>query len=115
MQFPLVHCERLDTVRQATCLPFKGGDWSKVDQMQEDGIAAVNILDSKGYRRPYGLTLPPTPYNDLFRRCAGTNLLQIEHLKRLCTRDIVKATTEGGVIDRSRCRPYRARTGNVRQ
>jgi len=37
-------------------------------------------------------------YNNLFRRYAGTNLLQIGHLQRLCTRGIVKAAIEGGVL-----------------
>lgn len=77
---------------------LQGGDWNNVDQVLEDVIAAVNILDSKGYRGPYGLALAPALYNNLFRRYAGTDLLQIEHLKRLCTRGIVKAAIEGGVL-----------------
>jgi uncharacterized linocin/CFP29 family protein len=76
----------------------QGGDWSNVDQVLEDVIAAVTILDGKGYRGPYGLALSPPLYNGLFRRYAGTDLLQIEHLKRLCTRGIVKTTIEGGVL-----------------
>jgi uncharacterized linocin/CFP29 family protein len=77
---------------------LQGGEWSNVDQALEDVIAAVNILDGKGYRGPYSLALSPTLYNGLFRRYAGTDLLQIEHLKRLCTRGIVKAAIEGGVL-----------------
>ena len=76
----------------------QGGDWGNVDQVLEDVIAAVNILDGKGYRGPYGLALAPALYNNLFRRYAGTDLLQIEHLKRLCTRGIVKAAIIGGVL-----------------
>lgn len=53
------------------------------------------ILDGKGYRGPYGLALAPSLYNNLFRRYAGSDILQIEHLKRLCTRGIVKAAIEG--------------------
>ena len=34
----------------------------------------------------------------MFRRYPGSELLQIEHLKRLCTRGIVKADIEGGVL-----------------
>jgi Encapsulating protein for peroxidase len=34
----------------------------------------------------------------LFRRYPGTDLMQIEHLKRLCTRGIVKADIDGGVL-----------------
>jgi len=77
---------------------LQGGDWGNVDQVLEDVIAAVDILDGKGYRGPYGLALAPTLYNNLFRRYAGTDLLQIEHLKRLCTRGIVKAAIGGGVL-----------------
>jgi len=77
---------------------LQGGDWNNVDQVLEDVIAAVNILDDKGYRGPYGLALAPVLYNNLFRRYAGTNLLQIGHLQRLCTRGIVKAAIEGGVL-----------------
>lgn len=75
-----------------------GGNWQSVDQVLEDVIAAVNILDEKGHRGPYGLALAPALYNNLFRRYAGTDLLQIEHLKRLCTRGIIKAAIEGGVL-----------------
>jgi uncharacterized linocin/CFP29 family protein len=77
---------------------LRGGDWNNVDQVLEDVIAAVNILDGKGYRGPYGLALAPPLYNNLFRRYAGSDILQIEHLKRLCTRGIVKAAIEGGVL-----------------
>lgn len=77
---------------------LQGGDWGNVDQVLEDVIAAVNILDGKGYRGPYGLALAPALYNNLFRRYAGSDLLQIEHLKRLCTRGIVKAAIAGGVL-----------------
>jgi uncharacterized linocin/CFP29 family protein len=77
---------------------LKGGNWGNVDEVLDNVIAAVNILDGKGYRGPYGLALAPALYNNLFRRYAGTELLQIEHLKRLCTRGIVKADIEGGVL-----------------
>jgi uncharacterized linocin/CFP29 family protein len=77
---------------------LNGGNWSNVDEVLDNVIEAVNILDGKGYRGPYGLALAPVLYNNLFRRYAGTDLLQIEHLKRLCTRGIVKAAIEGGVL-----------------
>jgi uncharacterized linocin/CFP29 family protein len=77
---------------------LQGGDWGDVDQVLADVIAAVNILDGKGYRGPYGLALAPALYNNLFRRYAGSDLLQIEHLKRLCTRGIAKAAIGGGVL-----------------
>ena len=42
--------------------------------------------------------MAPALYNNLFRRYPGSDLLQIEHLKRLCTRGIVKANIDGGVL-----------------
>jgi uncharacterized linocin/CFP29 family protein len=76
----------------------KAGNWDNVDEVLADVINAVNVLDSKGYRGPYGLALAPELYNNLFRRYPGSDLLQIEHLKRLCTRGIVKAAIEGCVL-----------------
>src|ERR1043166_8099970 len=77
---------------------ISGRNWNNIDEVLDDVIEAVNILDGKGYRGPYGLALAPVLYNNLFRRYPGTDLLQIEHLKRLCTRGIVKAAIEGGVV-----------------
>jgi uncharacterized linocin/CFP29 family protein len=77
---------------------IKAGNWDNVDEVLADVITAVNALDGKGYRGPYGLALAPELYNNLFRRYPGSDLLQIEHLKRLCTRGIVKAAIEGGVL-----------------
>jgi len=77
---------------------IKGGNWNNIDEVLDNVIEAVNILDGKGYRGPYGLALAPVLYNNLFRRYPGTDLLQIEHLKRLCPRGIVKAAIEGGVV-----------------
>jgi uncharacterized linocin/CFP29 family protein len=77
---------------------IKPGNWQNVDEVLADVINAVNALDNKGYRGPYGLALAPELYNNLFRRYPGSDLLQIEHLKRLCTRGIVKADIEGCVL-----------------
>lgn len=76
----------------------KGGNWNNVDEILDSVITAVNMLDGKGYHGPYGLALAPELYNNLFRRYPGSDLLQIEHLKRLCTRGIVKAAIEGCVL-----------------
>jgi len=77
------------------------GDWNNIDEVLNSVIEAVNVLDGKGYRGPYGLALEPVLYNNLFRRYPGSDLLQIEHLKRLCTRGIVKAAIQ---IGRASCR-----------
>jgi uncharacterized linocin/CFP29 family protein len=93
---PDLHLQGLLTANGRNIL--QGGDWRSVDQVLDNVIAAVNTLDTKGYRGPYGLALAPALYNNLFRRYPGSDLLQIEHLKRLCTRGIVKANIDGGVL-----------------
>lgn len=77
---------------------LKAGNWGNVDEVLDDVISAVNRLDDKGYRGPYGLALAPELFNNLFRRYPGSDIVQIEHLKRLCTRGIVKASIEGCVL-----------------
>jgi uncharacterized linocin/CFP29 family protein len=52
---------------------LQGGDWGSVDQVLDNVIAAVNALDGKGYRGPYGLALAPALYNNLFRRYPGSD------------------------------------------
>ena len=37
-------------------------------------------------------------YNDLFRLYPGSDVLALEHLRRLCTAGIYKAAIEGGVL-----------------
>lgn len=74
------------------------GDWSKVEQALNDILAAVNRLDSKGFHGPYALALSPGLYNNLFRRYEGTDMLQLEHLKRLCELGVYKASIEGAVV-----------------
>jgi uncharacterized linocin/CFP29 family protein len=74
------------------------GDWSNIDQALNDVLAAVNALDAKGYRGPYALALSPVLYNGLFRPYPGTDLLQLQHLGKLCERGVYKAQIEGGVL-----------------
>lgn len=75
-----------------------GGDWSDVDRALEDVLGAVTRLDDAGNRGPYALALEPALYNGLFRRYPGTDMLQLEHLKRLCTLGIVKAPIKGAAV-----------------
>jgi uncharacterized linocin/CFP29 family protein len=77
---------------------IEGGDWSAVEQALNDVLAAVTRLDDAGNRGPYALALAPALYNGLFRLYPGTDVLQLEHLRRLCTRGIYKAPIEGGVL-----------------
>jgi uncharacterized linocin/CFP29 family protein len=77
---------------------LEGGDWSAIDRALQDVLAAVTKLDDSGFRGPYALALAPALYNGLFRLYPGTDTLQLEHLRRLCTRGIHKAPIEGGVL-----------------
>ena len=77
---------------------IEGGDWSAVERALADVLAAVTRLDEAGYRGPYALALAPPLFNGLFRLYPGTDMLQLEHLRRLCTRGIYKAPIEGGVL-----------------
>jgi uncharacterized linocin/CFP29 family protein len=79
-------------------LHIDGGDWTGVERALADVLAAVTKLDDAGYRGPYGLALAPALYNGLFRLYPGTDIMQLEHLRRLCTRGIYKAAIEGGVL-----------------
>lgn len=80
------------------CNQHEGGDWTNIDQALEDVLAAVNALDAKEFRGPYALALSPTLYNGLFRRYPGTDMLQLQHLRRLCERGVYKAPIENGVL-----------------
>lgn len=73
-------------------------DWSKIEQGLDNVLTAVNHLDNNGFHGPYALALSPTWYNLLFRRYEGTDMLQLEHLKRLCELGVFKANIEGGVL-----------------
>jgi uncharacterized linocin/CFP29 family protein len=76
----------------------EGGDWSDLDRALADVLAAVNTLDAKGFRGPYALALAPQLYNGLFRRYPGTDMLQLQHLRRLCERGVYKAPIEHSVL-----------------
>jgi uncharacterized linocin/CFP29 family protein len=75
-----------------------GGDWSRVDEALRDVLAAVTALDDAGFRGPYALVAAPALYNGLFRRYADSDLLQVEHLGRLCTLGIFKAPIDGAAV-----------------
>jgi uncharacterized linocin/CFP29 family protein len=76
----------------------EGGDWSAIDRALADVLAAVTALDDSGHRGPYALALAPPLFNGLFRLYPGTDVLQVEHLRRLCTRGIYKAPITGAVL-----------------
>lgn len=78
------------------------GDWTAPDRALQDVLAAATKLDESGYRGPYALALAPALYNNLFRLYPGSDVLALEHLRRLCTSGIYKAAIEGGVLVDSR-------------
>lgn len=82
----------------ANSLRHNIGDWANVDQALTDVLRAVELLDGEGCHGPYVLALSPVLYNGLFRRYEGTDMLQLEHLGRLCQRGVFKAPVEGGVV-----------------
>lgn len=78
--------------------PVSGGNWSEVKSALDDTIQAVTRLDGAGFRGPYALALAPPLYNTLFRLYPGSDVFQLEHLRRLCEAGIYKADIEGGVV-----------------
>jgi uncharacterized linocin/CFP29 family protein len=75
-----------------------GGDWTDPERALQDVLAAATRLDDSGNRGPYALSLSPALYNNLFRLYPGSDVLGLEHLRRLCTAGIHKAAIEGGVL-----------------
>lgn len=76
----------------------QGADWSNLDAALNNVLSAITALDEAGYHGPYALSLPPAQYNNLFRHYEHTDLLQIEHLKSLCTLGVYKAGIDQAVV-----------------
>ncbi|WP_295882854.1 family 1 encapsulin nanocompartment shell protein [uncultured Thiohalocapsa sp.] len=74
------------------------GDWSDLSRALGDVLEAVNRLDANGFGGPYALALAPARYNALFRRLEGSDMLQVDHLRRLCEAGLYKAPVDGGVL-----------------
>lgn len=76
----------------------EASDWSQPQSALQDVLAAVTRLDNAGFRGPYALSLPPALYNNLFQLFPSSDVLALEHLRRLCTAGIYKAAIDGGVL-----------------
>ena len=74
------------------------GDWKELDTALTDVLSAVTRLDEAGFHGPYALALPPAQYNNLFRHYENTDMLQVEHLKSLCTNGVFKAPVDHPVL-----------------
>ncbi len=75
-----------------------GGDWTGPETALQDVLKATTQLDNAGFRGPYALSLSPVLYNNLFRLYPGSDVIGLDHLRRLCTAGIYKAAIEGGVL-----------------
>jgi uncharacterized linocin/CFP29 family protein len=77
---------------------IEGSDWTEPQRALNDVLSAATKLDDSGFRGPYALALAPALYNNLFRLLPGSDVLGLEHLRRLCTAGIYKAAIDGGVL-----------------
>ncbi|MGH7092582.1 MAG: family 1 encapsulin nanocompartment shell protein [Stellaceae bacterium] len=75
-----------------------GSDWSGPDGALKDVLAAATKLDDSGFRGPYALVLAPAQYNNLFRLFPGSDVIGLDHLRRLCTAGIYKSRIDGGAL-----------------
>ena len=93
---PQLGLDGLTTVAGRATAPC--GDWNDLSRALADVLTAVNRLDANGFGGPYALALSPERYNALFRRFEGSDMLQVDHLRRLCEAGLYKASVEGGVL-----------------
>lgn len=79
----------------------KADSWANLDSALNNVLSAITTLDDSGFHGPYALVLPALQYNNLFRHYEHTDLLQVEHLKSLCTNGVYKAAVDNpSVIDK---------------
>lgn len=79
-------------------LDVPGRPWESVEDALEDVLAAVTALGEAGFRGPYALALSAARYNSLFRVYEDSNLVQLDHFRRVCARGVYKAPVYGGVV-----------------
>jgi len=65
-------------------------DWTTAGGAIGDVIAAADALDRERMRGPFALVLAPTLYNQLFRKYEGSDVLALDHLRRLAAGGIYK-------------------------
>jgi len=93
---PDFHMPGLLTVGGRKHVP--GSDWSSPDGALNDVLAAATQLDDSGFRGPFALVLAPAQYNNLFRLFPGSDVIGLEHLRRLCTAGIYKTAIDGAAL-----------------
>lgn len=73
------------------------GDWSAAGGAIGDVIAAADKLDAARVNSPFALVLAPALYNQLFRKYEGSDVLALDHIRRLASAGIYKSH----VLDRT--------------
>lgn len=66
-------------------------DWTKPGAAIGDVISAADKLDAEGVHAPFALVLAPALYNQLFRKYEGSDVLALDHLRRLASGGIHKS------------------------
>src|SRR5690606_17664589 len=66
-------------------------DWSQAGGAIGDVIQAADKLDAARVNGPFALVLAPALYNQLFRKYEGSDVLALDHLRRLADGGIYKS------------------------
>lgn len=66
-------------------------DWSQANGAIGDVIQAADKLDAARVNGPFALVLAPALYNQLFRKYEGSDVLALDHLRRLASAGIYKS------------------------
>lgn len=82
---------------------FQINPWEQVGDAVESVLKGVELLDKVGFHGPYSLALCSSLYNKLFRRYPQTEIIEMDHLKKIVTDGIIKAPAlhSGGVLTAS--------------
>jgi uncharacterized linocin/CFP29 family protein len=72
-------------------------DWSTPGGAIGDVIQAADKLDEARANGPFALVLAPSLYNQLFRKYEGSDVLALDHLRRLASGGIFKSHVLEGV------------------
>jgi uncharacterized linocin/CFP29 family protein len=67
------------------------GDWSKAGGAIGGVIEAADRLDAARLHGPFALVLAPSLYNQLFRKYEGSDVLALDHIRRLASGGIFKS------------------------
>lgn len=74
---------------------FDLSPWETVGAAVDEIIRAAGELDRAGFGGPYALALAPARYNALFRRYPDSGGTELEHMRELVTKGVLKAPAAG--------------------